>query len=282
MSYTRFKGTFLSSNGIDRVNYYIFEPESDIRAIVQFAHGWIDYMERNENLINFFTSHGILVCGCDFIGHDIEEKDNYGDFKMKNAWTYLVEDLMRFSCYIKKTYKDTPIFLYGHGLGSLVARMTIIQNIQYDGVIISGTSGKRHFCRRAKIITFFMKRWKGPTYRSPFLQRMMIQKSHYQSVDTFYCMGALRDMFHMLSQVSKKTWYKMVPKDLPILLISGSDDPVGLYGKGILEIKNKLQRENCNINMKLYEGMRHNIQDESDRNIVFQDVLMWMKDYLDE
>ncbi len=282
MSYTRFKGDFLSSNGIDHVNYYIFEPESDIRAVVQFAHGWVDYMERNENLINFFTSHGILVCGCDFIGHDMEQREGYGDFKLKNAWTYLVEDLMRFSRYIKKTYKAIPLFLYGHGLGSLVARMTVIQKIQYDGLIISGTSGKQHFCRRAKILTLIMKRWKGASYRSPFLQKMIIQRTHYESVENFYCMGALRDMFHMLSQVSKKSWYREVPKDLPILLMSGSEDPVGLYGKGILEIENKLQKEECNVTMKLYEGMSHNIQDDTDRNIVFQDVLMWMKDYLDE
>ena len=69
MAYSKFSGTYRSANHKNRIHYYIFEPETDLRAILQITHGWKDYIERNEELIRFFTDHGVMVCGCDFIGH---------------------------------------------------------------------------------------------------------------------------------------------------------------------------------------------------------------------
>lgn len=307
MCYTTFQGRFLSSNKIDQVNYYICEPESEIRAIIQFAHGWIDCFHRNQELIQYFTDHGILVCGCDFIGHNLDSKREFGDFKKKNAWTYLVQDLLKLNHYIRKTYPETAVFLYGHGLGSLVARMSLYQSVHFEGMILTGTSGKQHFCKRAEMVSSFMKFFKGADYHSTLIENMMEHKlnarfrkeedvmswecsdaaNRFQNnmgdhEGVFYCMGALRDMFYMLSKVSSKEWYHIVPKKLPILLLSGEDDPLGNFGRGIREIENHLEEENCNVTMHLYPGMRHNIQDELEKDKVFDDILRWMKTYLDE
>lgn len=307
MCYTTFKGRFLSSNKIDQVNYYICEPESEIRAIIQFAHGWMDCFHRNQELIDYFTDHGILVCGCDFIGHNVNTGREFGDFKKKNAWTYLVQDLLKLNHYIRKTYADIPIYFYGHGLGSLVARMSLFQSEQCDGMILTGTSGKQHFCRKAELVSAFLKMFKGEDYHSALIVNMMehkinarFRKEHdilswecsdennrYQNnmgerEGIFYSMGALRDMFYMLSKVSSCGWYHIVPKKMPILLLSGEDDPLGNFGKGIREVQSRLEEENCNVTMHLYKGMRHNIQDEKDKEKVFQDILSWIKTYLDE
>lgn len=71
MAYQKFTGTYQSSDHINRIHYYIYEPETDLRAILQIVHDFGDFVERNENLIRFFTDHGVMVCGCDHIGMDV-------------------------------------------------------------------------------------------------------------------------------------------------------------------------------------------------------------------
>ena len=55
MAYQKFTGTYQSSDHINRIHYYIYEPETDLRAILQIVHDFGDFVERNENLIRFFT-----------------------------------------------------------------------------------------------------------------------------------------------------------------------------------------------------------------------------------
>ena len=74
MAYQKFTGTYQSSDHINRIHYYIYEPETDLRAIIQIVHDFGDCIERNESFIRFFTDHGIMVCGCDHIGHGRSSK----------------------------------------------------------------------------------------------------------------------------------------------------------------------------------------------------------------
>ena len=81
MAYQKFTGTYQSSDHINRIHYYIYEPETDLRAIIQIVHDFGDCIERNESFIRFFTDHGIMVCGCDHIGHGrSSKKEDYGYF----------------------------------------------------------------------------------------------------------------------------------------------------------------------------------------------------------
>ena len=170
MAYSKFSGTYRSANHKNRIHYYIFEPEADIRAIVQLTHGWRDYIERNEELIQYFTNHGIMVCGCDFIGHGrSSEEEKRGHFDETNGWSYLVKDVKKLASYIQKEYPGVPYFLYGHGMGSLVARLCCLGEFGLDGVILSGTSGKQKYCRRSILLTAILRRFKGLKHRSKYL-----------------------------------------------------------------------------------------------------------------
>ena len=93
MAYQKFTGTYQSSDHINRIHYYIYEPETDLRAIIQIVHDFGDCIERNESFIRFFTDHGIMVCGCDHIGHGrSSKKEDYGYFGEKNGWAYLIKN----------------------------------------------------------------------------------------------------------------------------------------------------------------------------------------------
>lgn len=53
MAYQKFTGTYQSSDHINRIHYYIYEPETDLRAIIQIVHDFGDRIERNESFIRF-------------------------------------------------------------------------------------------------------------------------------------------------------------------------------------------------------------------------------------
>lgn len=308
MAYTKFCGSYRSSNHKSRIQYYIFEPETDFRAVVQFTHGWKDCIERNQELISFFTDHGIMVCGCDFIGHGkSSDKETQGDLDKEHGWSYMVKDVRRLTNFMKKEYPNVPVFLYGHGMGSLVARLVCAGSDAYDGVIFSGTSGKQKFCRRCVLFSGLLRRLKGWDYRSETLEGMIYQRLNrkfWREGDKFswfsasklkrdqyrnhdcckpvYTISAYENMFKMTSMVSASRWYRSVKEDLPILLISGVEDPVGNFGKGVRSVYEKLEKSHTDVELYLYEDVRHDIQGD-DRNLrIFQDILHWMKQYMDE
>ncbi|MDY5853852.1 MAG: alpha/beta hydrolase, partial [Bacilli bacterium] len=76
-----------------------------------------------------------------------------------------------------------------------------------------------------------------------------------------------------LNRIHEDENVKRIPSNLPIFLIAGSDDPVGSYGKGVIKKYNQYKKLNKKVNIKLYEGMRHEILNEIGREEVYNDVL---------
>ena len=64
---------------------------------------------------------------------------------------------------------------------------------------------------------------------------------------------------------------------MPILLASGSMDPVGDYGKGVKEVYRMLKKTgHRNVSMKIYEDARHEILNEINRDEVYADIIEWL------
>ena len=60
------------------------------------------------------------------------------------------------------------------------------------------------------------------------------------------------------------------------------DDPVGNFGKSVENIyKNYKSCGIEDVSMKLYENDRHEILNEVDRSLVFDDLLTWMENEKD-
>ena len=85
-----------------------------------------------------------------------------------------------------------------------------------------------------------------------------------------------RDLFTILNKVSGKDWYDSIYEKLPVLLVSGEDDPVGTYGKGIKQIYNDLiAAGKKDVTIKLFPGMRHEILNETNRSQVYEYITSW-------
>ena len=94
-----------------------------------------------------------------------------------------------------------------------------------------------------------------------------------------YTVSGLKALFMTLKEVSSKRWYNTIPASMPIFLISGSMDPIGNYSKGVKEVYKKLKKTgHINTSMKIYEGARHEILNETNRKEVFSDIIEWLDD----
>ena len=92
-----------------------------------------------------------------------------------------------------------------------------------------------------------------------------------------YTVSGMKALFMTLKQVSSRRWYNTVPLSMPIFLIAGTMDPVGDYSKGVNEVCKKLKKTgHKNVTMKLYEGARHEILNEINREEVFADIIDWL------
>lgn len=309
MDYTKTLKTFSSSNSTDTITYYIYAPIEKIRGILQISHGMCEYIERYEDFIKFLTSNGILVCGNDHLGHgfSVRNDDNLGYFAKRNGFNFLVEDLHTTTLKIKEMYPDIPFYLLGHSMGSFITRNYIAKyGNEINGVIISGTSSGNSFTGAgiffAKMIAFF----KGNKYRSLFLNNLLFEnynRKYKNSTSKFdwlskdknivnqyekdshcnfiFTVSGFKDLLKLLNSVSASQWYKKVPKDLPILLVSGDMDPVGNYGKGVKSVFRKLKSNKLeDLHIKLYPDDRHEILNEIDKNQVYNDILKWLNFYL--
>ena len=205
----------------------------------------------------------------------------------------------------KERWAGAPYFLLGHSMGSFVARQyTAKYGWALDGAIYMGTSGKNPLDWAGIALTNMLGVCKGKKARSRLIDKLAfgsynkrIEKpmgeDDWLSRDTevvraygkdplckfTFTIGAYHELFKLLRGVSGKEWAQQVPQTLPILLISGEEDPVGQYGKGVRQAAEWLrQTGHEDVSLVLYPGARHEVLNETNRAQAYQDVAAWMED----
>ena len=86
-------------------------------------------------------------------------------------------------------------------------------------------------------------------------------------------------MFEGMKQIAGKRGALRIPRTLPVLLVSGSQDPVGEFGKTVEKIYRRYQEAGIrDVTLKLYENDRHEVLNEQDRQQVYEDIFCWMEE----
>lgn len=281
-----------------------------VRGVVQICHGMAEHGERYQTLAYYLAYHGYAVFIHDHAGHgkSVENDDELGFFGKKNGWKSLIRDTRILTLKAAEKYPGRPVFLLGHSMGSFVARAYVAQFSDLSGAVFSGTSGENPGAAAGIALAGLVEKFKGDHYRSPLIDHIAFgaYNKKYENprtnfdwlsrdtaeVDKYiadpYC-GFLftatgyKDMFTILQYVSGKNWYRAVPKELPILLLSGSMDPVGSYGKGVRQVKSDLLKTGHeDVTLKLYDEGRHEMFNEINNKEVMKDLLSWLDQRLAE
>lgn len=295
--------TYLSSDGATTVHAYIWAPKEP-RAVVQLSHGMCEYVARYDEWARRFAAEGIVFCGNDHLGHGrtAKEKSDLGYTAPRGGADLIVDDLYKMSLIMRERYPALPLFLYGHSMGSFAARAYLTKYAHLlSGALISGTAGSGAPTGLALKLTHAIARAKGDRHRSALITAMAFGaynkrfskdeglhawltrdeavRERYGKDDFcrfVFTTAGYDTLFSLLGAVSKKDWAQQVPKHLPILLFAGDADPVGSYGKGVAEVHRRLLAAGCNSTLRLYEGGRHEMHNETNKDEVFADLISFL------
>lgn len=290
----------LSSDKIHQLKGKIYIPEGTARGLFHVVHGMTEYIGRYDSFMRAMAQDGYIVFGYDHLGHGNTAKDDseLGFIAHENGWEKLVDDVFLFGNEIRKAMGgDLPFILMGHSMGSFIVRLTAAKYNHYDKLIVMGTGGPNPAAGAGIAIAGILKKIKSERSISPFISKMAFgtyNKRFEQENDqnawlstlrdnrdkyrndkfcTFqFTVSAMQDLVRLNKGCNEKKWFDSINKEKPILLVSGSEDPVGDYGAGIKTVYDGLKAMSANVQMKLYEGCRHEILNDTCRDEVIADI----------
>lgn len=296
-------------NGEENINIHVYKWEDDCvepKGVVQISHGMCETAIRYEYFAKELTKNGYIVYINDHRGHGKTAKtlDNLGHLAEKDGFDCLVKDMNTLTNIIKKENTDLPLYLFGHSMGSFASQRYIMEyKDNLDGLILSGSNGDQGFkLDLAKVVTTFIVRKYNREYRSRLLDKLIFngnnklfrpsrtdfdwlsrdEKEVDKYVNDIYCgtlvtCGFFYDLICGLKTIEKKKNLKKIPLDLPIYIMSGDKDPVGLNGKGILRLMDRYTKLGVKyISCKLYNGGRHEMLHEINKDEVINDIITWL------
>ena len=292
-----------STRGDAVLNCYRWIPEGDVRATIQLSHGMIEHILRYSDFAEFLNRNDIAVYGHDHLGHGGTSPEEQGFIAESGGDIVIVNDLFEVTKRVESDYPDVPHIILGHSMGSFVVRRYLTRYGEHlSGAIIVGTGNQSPTSVRFGLfISNYLCRHKGTHYVSPFLNNVILgsndkrfdepeMRNRWVSRDPEtvmrynedpYCnfgftAAGFRDLLTMIRKLESSEDFDRIPKDLPIILLSGADDPIGDFGKGVSKAREGLERFGLKPEMKLYPGARHEILNETNRQEVYSDILDWI------
>ncbi|MCI8465167.1 MAG: alpha/beta hydrolase [Lachnospiraceae bacterium] len=284
-----------------------WHPESgQVKAVLQIVHGMVEYVERYEAFACFLAERGYAVIGHDHLGHGktAATREELGYFSKKDGDKHVIADMYRMTCAGRKRWPGVPLVIMGHSMGSFFTRKYLTRySRKVDGAILMGT-GFMGFSLVSfgKLVAGLICKVRGSRYRSRLLYKLTLGgnnrrikdlrtendwlSTNEESVDAYnqdpfctfiFTAGAYRDFFTILTDLAAKKNFSTMNRELPVLFVAGEEDPVGNYGKGVKACCKQFQELGFkDVTLKLYPGDRHEILNELDRHMVFEDLALWL------
>lgn len=295
-----------STDSKNDLNVIIWETEKEPIGVLQIVHGMAEYIDRYDNFAKYMTEHGFNVIGHDHLGHghSVSDERDYGFFAEENGDKIIIEDMHSVTQYAREKWEELPNFILGHSMGSFCLRQYLTKySNDVFGAIIMGTGWiPSAAALLGKTIATNTCKSKGSHTVNPLLIKLTLEPYNKpfapartncdwlsrdeKQVDLYvndklcgfdFTAGAYKDFFTVLEKIAKNRQLIGMRKSLPILITSGSVDPVG--GKKACE-KLNAQYKRCGINdvtLKLWENDRHEILNELDKSDVYDYIYNWLK-----
>lgn len=284
--------------------------QSQPATILQIIHGMAEYVERYEPFARWLTERNILVCGEDHLGHGktAQKPEELGFFCEQDPATVVVRDVHRLKKTVQDQYPGVPYFILGHSMGSFIARNYLFRyGSGIDGAIIMGTGmtpkkvldvsgslaafqekiyGSHHIARTIDHLAFSSYNKRIPAAETPFDWLSVNRENVSRYIADPLCgytftLNGFETMFELIQRLYVRENLDRMPKDLPVLFISGSEDPVGGYGEQVKSVADSFTREEgmTDVMVKLVDGCRHEILNEDNRLETYEYLLDWMKQH---
>ena len=293
-----------SSDGVHNLFGRVYLPDSEIKGLFCVVHGMTEHIDRYDRFLTDMAKEGYLSFGYNHLGHKntVKNDSELGYISAKKGWELLAMDVKVYTDAVRKEFGSDgmPLYLMGHSMGSFVVRLAAERFVSPDRLIVMGTGGANPAAGMGIALIKAIKLFKGDKHFSPLIDKIAfggynsrfggddpddpslwltndasVRKTYYNDA---YCtfrftVSAMEDLIRLIKYSNSPAWYKNIPSDFPILLVSGEDDPVGNYGKGVLEVEAKLKKNSKDVQCKLYSGARHEILNDFTYETVRDDIL---------
>ena len=295
---------FESTCGI-QLHGYRWEPEGAPKAIVQIIHGIAEHVARYDDLARYLSDQGYLVVAEDHMGHGKSICDEVPKGYVAGGWDAMVEDCCRLMRNMMDEYPGIPYILFGHSMGSFLARSILIKHPDsgihaaiicgsawmpglvlqggklMSGLLMKGDNAKKPSEQLQRIMFGgYDKRIENKRSPSDWLTRDDAVVDAYEAdpLCGFAPTPALANaMMNGLIRIQKADNLGRMNKELPVHFIAGAEDPVGNYGEGVRTAAQMFIRSGMkHVSVKLYPACRHEIHNELNKDEVYKDITSWM------
>ena len=311
---------YTSHDGKTRINAKLWtstrfgtpdEPGPDKpKAVIQIVHGMAEYIDRYDDLANYLVGRGFVVCAEDHIGHgkSAASPGEYGHMPAHGGKDILIGDARTLYRMVSELFDGVPYVLYGHSMGSFIARCYIARyGDELAACVLSGTGNvAAGLLKFGRTLARALAAMRGETHHSKFIDSMgagaygkQIEGARTDLdwlstddavVDAYiadelcgfmFTVGGYSTLLDMTAEVVTPECAARVPKSLPVLLVAGDNDPVGDRGKGVKAAAALLRDAGVQcVDGKIYPGMRHEIHNEIGHEQVYDDIATWIESHV--
>ncbi len=284
-----------------------------LRAVLIINHGMAEHIHRYHDFASYLALRGFAVYGEDHRGHGKTAAYSGGAsgyFAPRDGWMKVISDIRSLYKKVKKLHADLPLFMLGHSMGSFLTRHYIsLYGEELQGAVLSGTgSHSAVMLKLASLVAAFEILFQGDHHKSKLLNTLSFgafnkafssrdatgfewlsrdQKQVQAYVDDpdcgFICTsGFYKDLFHGLEIVNHDRCFEAFPEALPLLILSGSQDPVGgPLSKGVKRVAECCKASGMKeLKVIIKEGLRHECLNEKGREEIFEEIFHWFDRHL--
>ncbi|HQR80313.1 MAG TPA: alpha/beta hydrolase [Actinomycetota bacterium] len=274
-----------AADGTTVVTYAWTGVDSPV-GVVQIAHGLAEHAGRYDRLAQALNAAGFVAYATDHRGHGRTGQDALGDFGAA-GFDGLIADVAQYGALLTGDHPGLPLFLIGHSMGSFAAQSVILDHSdQYAGVVLSGST-------TLDVLAANLAQAEGPVGLEAFndgfeprtgfewLSRDEAEVDKYVA-DPWCGFETPPETMPMLfagaARLADPQALAGIRKDLPLLIASGSDDPLAGGGQ-LVELLAQRYRDAglADVTLKVYDEARHEIFNETNRDEVTADVVGWLQ-----
>ncbi|GAA2966230.1 alpha/beta hydrolase [Streptomyces enissocaesilis] len=301
-------GTATAADGAQIAAYTWLPDSGRPRALVQIAHGAAEHALRYDRFAQHLVSHGYGVIASDHRGHGATAAATGGyGVAGENGWRAMVADLKAVGDQARALHPGLPVALLGHSLGSMLARDYAQEYPDgLAGIILSGTfrtlpgaelqesiagleaevAERGRTALSSYIPTLFSSFNDAYPRRTGFewLSRDEAEVDAYVADERCgfaFSAGLALDWLRAVRKISDPRNLARVPADLPVHIAVGTEDPCNQKMTLVYELLEDFRYLGTeDLTWKGYEGARHEILNETNRDEVQDDLTAWLDQHV--
>ncbi|WP_445747890.1 alpha/beta fold hydrolase [Polaribacter sp.] len=276
------------------------------KGVVQIAHGIGEHAARYHSIAEKLQKEGFEVYANDHRNHgnSVKNEDYLGYYDGDDYFEDALNDMRQLSKIIQKERPKNKIILFGHSMGSFLSRAYVIKfgkDVKF--LILSGTGSFMKGLGTFGILSAkFFTKMNGKHKSNELLKNLFFTQfnkafkpnrtsvdwisSDKKQVDLFeadplriedFSLSIFLDILQATKKINEFDAFLETPKNIPMYLFSGDQDPVGEMGKGVIKVAENYKKAGIkDLTLKLYKNGRHEMLNEINKIEVEKDLLNWL------